>query len=68
MKEKQSEHIGFMATPTERWAIERMAADEERNVSSMLRKLVRDGAKERNIWPSFVEAEEASDVAKTLQG
>ena len=53
----RSETIRARVTPPERQALVLIAKDEGRQVSEMLRELVRLAARERGLWPVVKESE-----------
>lgn len=49
--ENRTDVVRVRCRPEERKALELVALMERRNLSEMLRELVREGARERGLWP-----------------
>ena len=56
MNERNTVAIHFRITPTDHAALQALAQRHERNQSDMLRKLIRDAAKNEELWATEEES------------
>ncbi len=62
MRQRLSDHFGFRLAPHERNALTRLAEVDGLSEAAALRRLIRNTAFERGLWPSAKNAHQTAPI------